>query len=169
MKYLLLFLLLLPVCAGAQINNIMARYPIDEPAMENLDDGIKGKWKFAEDTNRNNYYEVLRGDPYATDKYHIIFWGRGGTNAGYESNLHFSKIGRTRFINVPFSDRASSRRGYFFLKILDTDAGFTKMTAVAYNDTTLWNQPQEQIKKRISRNIGNPAYFRDTVHFYKVK
>ena len=40
MKSLILVLLLLPVFAQGQIRNVMAQHPVDEPSMENLEDGI---------------------------------------------------------------------------------------------------------------------------------
>jgi len=93
MKGLLFMLLLLPVFVKGQVRDVMAKYPIDAPSMDNLNDGILGRWKFEEDTNKNNFYEIIRRKPYALDKYHIKFWDRGGTNPSYEANMHFSKIG----------------------------------------------------------------------------
>ena len=40
MKSLILVLLLLSVFAQGQIRNVMAQHPVDEPSMENLEDGI---------------------------------------------------------------------------------------------------------------------------------
>ena len=169
MKSLFLLLLLLPVFAQGQIRNVMAQYPIDAPSMENLEDGIRGKWKFEEDTNKNNFYEIIRGTPYAEDRYHIMFWDRGGTNATYESNMHFSKIGTTLFINVPYFERGFTHKGYFFLKILNVNADFTKMTVATVHDTSLWDLSEAEVRERITRNVNNPAYYFDTVHLYKVK
>jgi len=162
-------LVLLPVLAAGQIKSVVARYPIDDPSIENLNDGILGRWKFEEDTNKNNFYEIIRGAPYAVDRYHILFWDRGGTNPTYESNMHFSKIGKARFINVPYFEGHFSHKGYFFLKILAVNADFTKMTAATVHDTTLWNLDKAGVKQRIASNVNNPAYYYDTVHFYKVK
>lgn len=178
MKKLLIVLLLLPLFVQGQIRNIVAKYPIDEPSVANLNDGIRGAWKFKEDTNKNNYYEIIRGNPYAEDRYHIKFWDRGGTNPTYESNLHFSKIGNTLFINVPYFELAVNvpstedhfaHQGFFFLKVLDVNADFTKMTVAAVHDTTLWNLDQAGVTKRITKNVNNPAYYSAPIHLYKVK
>lgn len=174
MKKLLLILLLLPAFVQGQISNIEAKYPIDGPSMKNLNDAILGRWRFEEDTNKKNFYEIIRHEPYQLDRYHIKFWDRGGTNPTYESNMHFSKIGNTQFINVPYFEENFTHEGFFFLKILETDAdpvtgNYIKMTAAVVNDTTLWNLNQAEVKQRIIQNINNPAYYSDTVHFYKMK
>ncbi len=168
MKSLLLILLLLPMLAEGQIRNIVAQYPIDGPSTENLNDGILGRWKFKEDTNKNNFYEIIRGKPYAEDKYHIKFWNRGGTNPTYESNMHFSKIANIQFINVPYFEANFSRNGFFFLKILEISPDFTKITAAVFHDNTLWELNQEDLSQRITQNVNNPAYFSDTVHLFKI-
>ena len=169
MKRLVLILLLLPVFAHAQVRNVMAQYPIDKPSMENLVDGITGNWKLREDTNKNNFYEIIIGSPYAEDKYHIKFWDRGGTNPTYESNLHFSKIGSTLFINVPYFETEFTHKGYFFLRILNISPDHSHITAAMVHDTNLWNLSEAEVKQHIEKNINNPAYYSDTVHLYKVK
>lgn len=168
MKKLLFILLLLPLFADGQVRNFVAQFPIDAPSMENLNDGIRGRWKFVEDTNKGNFYEVIRGKPYAEDKYHLKFWDRGGKNPTYESNMHFSKIGNILFINVPYFEGDFSHQGFFFLRVLDINPDFTKMTAELVHDTNLWNLKQAEVKQRISQNINNRAYYSDTLHFYKV-
>ena len=147
----------------------VARYPIDDPSTANLDDRILGRWKFEEDTNKNNFYEVIRRQPYAMDRYHVKLWDRGGTNPTYEANMHFSKIGDARFINVPYFEKGFTHMGFFFLKILEVNADFTKMTTATVHDTTLWELNQAGVKQRITRNVNNPSYYYDTVHFYKVQ
>jgi hypothetical protein len=169
MKNLLFILLLLPALADGQVRNIMAQYPIDDPLKENLNDGIRGRWKFEEDTNKNNFYEIIREKPYMLDRYHMKFWDRGGTNPTWEANMHFSKIGNTQFINVPYFEDNFTHQGFFFLKILEINADFTKITAAVLHDTELWDLTQTQVKQRITKNIGNPGYYRDIVHFYKMK
>jgi hypothetical protein len=169
MKNLLLLLLLLPILAAGQINTIVAKYPIDAPSKENLLDGILGKWKFKEDTDKNNFYEIIRRAPYNLDKYHLKFWNRGGTNPTYEANMHFSKIGNTQFINVPYFEENFTHKGFFFLKILDVNADFSKITAVVVHDTILWNLLEPEVRQRIIKTLNNPAYYQDTVHFYKIK
>ena len=162
-------LLILPAVSNAQIPRIMAQYPIDEPSKDNLNDAILGKWKFEEDTDKRNFYEIIREEPYMLDRYHIKFWNRGGTNPTYESNLHFSKVGQTRFINMPWFGEHFANKGFFFLKVLDVSPDKTRMTAAVVHDTTLWNLSQAEVKQRITRNVNNPFYYFDTVHLYKLR
>jgi hypothetical protein len=169
MKHLLLILLLFPALAIGQIRKIEAQYPISAPSMQNLHDGLRGRWKFAEDTDKNNFYEIIRGKPYAEDKYHIKFWDDGGTNPTYEANLHFSKVGKNLFINVPFFEHGFSNNGFFFLKVIDTNADFSKITAAIVHDTTLWNLDQDGVKQHIVQNMDNPAYYSGKVHLYKIQ
>lgn len=93
MKGLLFILLLLPVFVKGQVRDVMAKYPIDAPSMDNLNDGILGRWKFEEDTNKNNFYEIIRRKPYALDKYHIKFWDRGGQTLPTKRICIFRKSG----------------------------------------------------------------------------
>lgn len=84
-----------------------ATYPISEPSAEMMDDRVAGKWKMIEDPVPENYYEVYRADKVFKDEdvkylYHIRFWNRKGTNPTFESNLHFSKINKELFINLPY-------------------------------------------------------------------
>lgn len=169
MKHLLVILILLPLFAHAQVRSVLAQHPIDDATTENLNDGIIGNWKFREDTNKNNYYEVIRHKPYMMDRYHIKFWDRGGTNPTYESNLHFSKVGSVQFINVPYFEGDFEHRGYFFLRVLNVNAGDTEMTAALVGDKTLWDLDQAGVKKRMVQNLNNPKFYSDTVHLYKMK
>ena len=168
MKRYLLLLIFLPLFANGQVRNLVAQYPISAPSKENLKDGILGRWKFKEDTNKNNFYEIIRGNPYAEDKYHIKFWDRGGKNPSFESNMHFSKIGDLWFINVPYFERDFSRQGYFFLKVIDYSSDFTKLIAVVYHDNTLWDLSQEEVTRRITQNANISKYYTDTVHLFKI-
>ena len=161
--------LLLLLAGAAGVRNVVARFPIDEPSADNLHDGLVGKWKFEEDTNRNNFYEVIRKKPYALDRYHLRFWDHGGTHPTYEANLHFSKVGNALFINMPYFEENFTRKGFFFLKVLDTNSGFTKITAAIVGDNTLWEQSEAGVKQRIAKNMNNPSYFSDTIHLYKLQ
>jgi hypothetical protein len=147
----------------------VAKFPIDEPSMANLEDGLIGRWKFEEDTDKRNFYEIQRGDPYRSDRYHIKFWNRGGTNPTYEWNIHVSKIDGIQFINVPYyREGPRTHEGYLFLRILDANKDFTKMTTTTVYDTTMWELDQAEVKERIRKNLNNPSFYYDTVHFYKI-
>lgn len=169
MRNLLFILLLLPMMVDGQIKNGLAKYPIDEPSMENLNDWIIGRWKYTEDTNKNNFYEIIRRKPYQPDRYHIKFWNRGGTNASYESSIHFSKVGESLFINVPSVEMSFTNRCFFFLRVLDINADYTEITAALVTDKTMMDLDEHQVRIHIEDNMYDPAFYSDTVHLYKMK
>ncbi len=150
--------------------NTPARFPIEAPLKVNMKDGIIGIWKFAEDTDKNNYYEVTASRSSVPYQYHVKFFNYGGTNATYEGNIYFSNVGGSTFINVPYLDEKTSRRGFFFLKVIDENFGFSKITTATVDDTTLWSlNSSAAVRQRISENLKNPKFYSDTVHLYKVK
>ncbi len=153
--------------------NSVAQFPINEPATDTFNKGFVGKWKFEEDSNKNNYYQIEWGLPYSTDAYHAKFWDRGGKNRTIEMNIHFTKIGDAIFISIPYLESNEylmyKEKGYFFLKVIDINKDFTKMTTATVHDSTMWELNATGIRQRIIRNLDNPAYYFDTVHFYKIK
>ena len=171
MSKTLLFVLATLVIYSSSCNSV-AQFPINEPATDTFNDGLIGKWKFEEDSNKNNYYQILRGGYYGLDSYHIKFWDRGGKNATIETNINMTNIGGDIFISVPYLKGTGwgySIHGYFFLKVIDINKDFTKMTTATVYDSTMWELNATGIRQRIIRNLGNPAYYFDTVHFYKIK
>ncbi len=151
----------------------VAQFPINEPATDTFNKGFVGKWKFQEDSNKNNYYQIEWGLPYSTDAYHVKFWDRGGKNPTIEMNIHFTNIRGNIFVSVPYLKRGEEiwdyrPSGYFFLKVIDINKDFTKMTAATVHDSTMSELNAVGIRQRIARNLDNPAYYFDTVHFYKM-
>ncbi|MBL7683613.1 MAG: hypothetical protein JNK00_09665 [Flavipsychrobacter sp.] len=162
-----LILFILFVCMLVSSCNNVANFPIAPPDATATDDRIIGKWQFNEDTNANNYYEVYSG--YESNTYHIRFWDRGGTNPTYESNLHFSDVNGIRFINIPYFEEIGFLQ-YGFLKILDTDKDFTKITAAVVGDENIERiKSQEKLNAHITKNMNNPRFYSDTIHFYKIQ
>lgn len=159
-------LYILLVCLLATGCKNVANYPITKPASGVKDDRIIGKWKFEEDTNKNNYYEVYTAHKDYPNQYHVRFWNRGGTNPTYESNMHFSDVNGVRFINVPYFGDGPLQYG--FLKILSSNADYTTFTAAVVGDETMQRiKTQQLLKAHIIKNINNPKFYSDTVHFFK--
>jgi len=147
----------------------VANYPISNYIATYQDSRIIGNWKFIEDTDKRNFYEVRKAH-IDTGGFHVKFWDRGGTNPTYEANMYFSKIGGSLFINVPYWEGHFNNQGYFFLRVLEVNADFTKMTTATLYDTTLRSLGSStEVRERIAKNLNNPAYYYDTAHFYKVK
>lgn len=163
-----------------------ATYPIREPSAEMMDDRIMGKWKFSEDTNKLNYYEVyLANKECCPNQYHIRFWNRGGSNPSFESNGHFSKIGKETFFNVPYFETRETphafpvtgddkyemfpNSGFMFLHILEANKAYDKITAAVVGDTTMRSlENSEQVYNFVKANMNKPAFYSDTVHLYKI-
>jgi hypothetical protein len=152
-------------------------HPIEDPLASNLDDRIIGKWKYEEDTNKMNFYEVTRSNV-DKNQYHVKFWNRGGTNPTYEANIHLSDISGTKFINVPYWEQVADNgdlndmvdKGFFFLKIIQVDRNFSRITTATVNDPALTGlKSKKEVKQYLSRNLNNPGRYSDTAHFYKVK
>lgn len=153
----------------------ISTYPITAPSAEMEDGRIIGKWKFEEDSNSNNFYEVTEG--YYPHEYHVKFWDRGGTNPTYEANTHFSKIADVRFINVPYFENNPDRKGagglfrnegYMFLRILDENDDFSKIIAAVVGDETMrkWEN-SEQVHDYVMQNMDKKIFYSDTIHLYK--
>lgn len=167
----LLFSLIIFSCGTPSV------YPIDNPSAKTKDNRIIGKWKYENDTNKANFYAISKSvDPY---KYHVKFWNRGGTNPTYEANIYFSKIGKTKFINVPYWEKTSqtgddfkdwTNRGYFFLRILKINKDFTRITTATVNDEKIKAiKSKAELRRYLSKNINNPNICSDTASFYKLK
>jgi hypothetical protein len=148
----------------------VATFPISDAVQENTDDRIIGKWKAIEDTNKNNYFEVLAAHPNFKNQYHVTIWDRGGTNATYEANCYFSKVGVTRFLNIPYWEGDFENRGYIFLKIIDVDDKFERLTTSTVKDFSLRSlKSKEEVKAHISKNLKKPDFYSDTLHFVRMK
>lgn len=172
MKKHLPILLLLPVVAFFSCTHV-AKYPMDEPMAELVFDGIKGTWKAEEDTDKNNIIVITK----ATDsyKYDLKYWEKGGTNPKYESQVHFSKINDALFLNVACWDdlRYNSYYqmvGYAFFKVVYATPDFSKMALAHVVDPELEHMTTTlEIFNRMARNLNNKAYYKDTIHLYKVQ
>jgi hypothetical protein len=150
--------------------NSVAMYPIDNTPAENQESRITGKWKIVEDTDKHNYYAVSAAKGGQPGLYHVIFWDKGGKSPTYEGNIYFSRVGGERFINVPIWLDEKQRNGYFFLRVLDVDAGFTKMATATVCDTTLGQlKSSDEVRSLITGNLKKPQFYCDTAHFYKVQ
>lgn len=153
----------------------VATYPISQPTDNCIENRINGVWKFREDTNSKNFYEIYQRDSTWTNTYHTRFWNRGGENPTYEGNIFFSKIGKTLFINVPYwdydevNDKYFQNKGYMFLKIVAANAAFDKLTVAVVNDTTMRRlKNSDEVRAYVTKNMNNKSFFQEEKHFYKV-
>lgn len=169
------------VCAmGLYSCGTPSPFPLTFPNSKDADDRIAGNWKMVEDTNKHNFYEITKRAGEGDFFYHVRFFNRGGSNPTYEATIFFSSIWGTKakFINVPYMTKAADGKGdgmgwiehgYFFLRIIDANSDFTKITTATVNSPELpefrrWVQLQNFMRE----NYDNPKIYSDTVHFYKV-
>ncbi len=172
MKKYLLIVFLIPVLYLFGCKNV-AKYPMDPPSPDFVFDGVIGKWRVEEDTDKNNFIEVTKGRK--DYRYHVIYWEKGGTNPTLETYVHFSKLNSDIFLNALCWDEYREKgyfqqAGYMFFKVVYMTPDFSKMAFTVVNDTTLGNlQSSLEVFNRVAKNLNNKAYYSDTTHLYKVQ
>jgi len=150
-------------------NNI-STFPIGQPDQALDDDRLIGKWKFEEDTNKNNFYEVYTAHVDYPHQYHVRFWNRGGTNPTYETNVYYSTVNGDRFLNIPYFTNPLEGNWYIFVRILEVNKDGSKMTgAVVGDESMLGLKSEKAVHDYIAQNMNKPGFYIDTVHFFKVK
>jgi hypothetical protein len=171
MKKTILAIALLVTAMSLSSCEGVSKYPISDAYPENNDDRIIGKWKVKEDSAKNDYYEITAAHPNFRNQYHFKVWDRGGTNPSYEGNCYFSKVGVTRFLNIPFhDDEMKDGGGYIFLRILEENEAFDNVTTTTVCDTNMRTLgSKEAVKAFIAKNLKNKLFYCDTAHLYKVK
>jgi hypothetical protein len=144
----------------------VSTYPIQAPYLAVTDDGFCGKWKIEEDTSKAFTCIVTKA---ADKKYHIQVWEGKNQNPNYEANAFFTKIGNVTFLNVPCRESIEAPAGYLFMRVLYANADFSKMTTCTVNDTTMRAlKNTSSVRDLIVKNMDNPKFYYDTVHFYKL-
>ena len=177
MKNLILIFCVL-LAAGCQS---FSKYPISDAKADLYDMRLYGKWKFAEDTNKNNYYLVQKDHDPGTNKYHVMFFDRGGKNRTFEGSIYFSKVGDALFLNIPCWVRHADKYtdaikdyeetgGYFFIRVIDANGDYSKLTTATVLDDGLARlKSSKEVYTHIARHMNEPTYYHDTAHFYKVQ
>jgi hypothetical protein len=179
---ILLFTLFMVCCKS------YSKYTIDEKPLIKIDTGLLGIWRAIEDTDKanfilvqNNYDVKHRLADYNPDdySYYITYMDRHGKNPHFQQFATFiSEIENIKFLNVlyhytPYVDHHfienESASGYFFVRLIDLSADHRKITTAIIADTTLKDiTSSKEVKTRIMKNINNPTFYSDTLHFYKV-
>lgn len=151
------------------LNKYCAKFSLDEPHIP-ADTDLIAIWKMQEDVDEHNYFVVER---YKYDQFVFTYMNRGGSNRTYENGgAFFSKIGNvpsvaTDFINVGCYNRETNSMGYFFLKAEVGNRGWD-ITLSLVADTTLKDiTSREALRERFARNLNNPHFYKQPVHFHK--
>lgn len=167
------WLIVLPLLVLFSCTNV-AKYPMDEPMAELVNDNIIGKWAAQEDSDKTNIIVITKSSD--SFKYDLKYWDNSGTNPKYESQVFFSKINDALFLNVACWDdvrdnnKYCQKVGYLFFKIVYATPDFSKMALTNVADPELQNLTSTlAVFNKIAKNLNNRSYYHDTVHFYKVQ
>ena len=181
---LCLFALFLGACKS------IAKYPIDDKPCILIDNSLLGAWTAAEDTDQANYIlvqdynDVFQHDEGTNSidrKYAYYFscmtgHGKYATYGQLESFV--SKVGKSMFFNIPYRNEVINKRtgeftgdvirGYFFIRIIDINPSKTEMITALVADTSLVKlKSSKELRNYIAKNIDNPRFYSDTLHFRK--
>ena len=128
--------------------------------------------------NNERCYYVTRVDADGRNP-HYYFWG-----------VFLSTVGREMYFNVSYLYQplpvkstappdpkewyaretysvADEESGYFFVHIINIS--HNSMTTAVVADTTLkYLTSAKEVRNRIEKNLNNPGFYSDTLHFYKV-
>ena len=168
------------------------------PLAANLDTNLYGIWKAKEDTSSRDYFIVQSNQQvfneyldiyknankewtseeghrsvlkrYEQNKYGylITYMNHAGTNP---ICLHWpvflSKIRTTTFFNI--GGKEGNLEGYMFARIVQIDLKQNNFTVAMVADTTLRALKNSmEVRDRLEKNLNNPAFYKDTFHFFKV-
>jgi hypothetical protein len=96
-----------------------------------------------------------------------------GMNPHYNAfGAYLSKIGDEKFLNVNYwhdtSGKNQREEGYFFVRLLRVTPD-TIITTVVSDRSMRTLISSKAVRDKIQKNLNNKAFYKDTVHFYKVK
>ncbi len=112
-------------------------------------------------------------------EYAITRMDGNGRGAHYQQWGSFlSKVGDATFFNIMYNHTPDEHgeyisekkeEGYFFLRLIRVNkAGDTMITAVVADTAMRSMKSSKAVRNRIAKNLNNPAFYSDTLHFYKV-
>ncbi len=173
----------------------VARYTIDEKPVVKIDKNLLGIWKAAEDTDKNSiifvqtsedminrfksrytnpdhdtmfqsiYDETINAHKKNKDYVYYITYLRYGGLYYQEWSTFLSKINNETFLNIGRLN--GPLHGFAFVRIISTT--YDKITVATVADTTLGNlNSTKEVRNRLEKNLYNPAFYKDTLHFYRV-
>ena len=144
-----------------------ARYPIDEKPEVKVDKRLFGKWILTEEhegkyrVDSDIVYMLTKEDDY---QYHVLLRAKKDGKYVEDSTIaYLSKIDKEPFVNIYLKDDPG---GYIFLKIVKIDADKILATSLA---DTMTVTSAAQVRALMTKNLRNPAFYRDTVEFSRVK
>jgi hypothetical protein len=146
-----------------------AKYPIDAVPSVKMDQRLVGTWKAKEKkgnklvTDNDVLYMMHKQNDY---EYMVIL----KTNKKKETETttaYLSDVNKALFLNVYVKGDTA---GYSFFRILDIDAKGNKVTVASIADTTMNALTSSaQVRERITKNLNNPLFYKDTVYLIRAK
>ncbi len=112
-------------------------------------------------------------------KYFITRFTAHGKNPQYQQwDAFLSKVKAEKFININYAytpytngryETERETHGYFFVRLMKVNTTYDSMAITIATDTTLRSTTSsKEVRKMIQRNLDNPAFYKDTLHCYKV-
>ncbi len=168
-----------------------SKYRIDEKPEIKIDSSLFGIWKAVEDTDKANYIlvqshsDIVAGTGstdssfYNTYFYYFTYMSRHGTNRRYEKfNAFLSKVENVNFLNIVYSYTPhvggefkieQTEEGYLFVRLIYLNHTKDSLITTIVADTTLkYLAGTDMVRKQIRDKLNAPAFYADTMHFYKV-
>ena len=154
-----------------------AKYPIDEKPSVKIDSRLLGTWIAIEkkkprvSSDADMEFTMSKQD----ELHYLISIDEKGMHKPEKqtTNAFLSKINTVEFLNI--SDNAKSRgttdtSGYIFLKVLGVNAKAGTLTLVNIADTTMnLLTSSAQVRERITKNLDNPSFYKDTIEFHRIR
>jgi len=144
-----------------------AKYPIDDRPNVKVDKRLFGKWILTEEhegkyrVDSDIVYTLTKENDY---KYHVLLRAKkDGRYVEDSTTAYLSKIDKEPFVNIYLKDDPG---GYIFLKIVKVSADKILATSLA---DTMTVTSAAQVRTLMTTNLKNPAFYKDTVEFSRVK
>ena len=163
-----------------------SRYSIDQQPQISIDTRMLGTWKAIEDTDAKNcvvvqcYRDLFhKSGPSFADSvknagnYYITYLNRHGRNPLYQQFEAFlSKVQNAYFLNFHYDNATwedTTEYGFVLVKFIRINPTYDTVITALVADTSLKKITcSASLRKRISAHLNNPAFYSDTLHFYKV-
>jgi hypothetical protein len=130
-----------------------------------LGDESSGEGQY-KDYKKFNYYITEADNSAAQTKYMQWTGFVSKVNGATFMNLSESYIQNNEGLDL---ESGTNQDKYYFLRILSINEGRNIIKAVAVQDSTLkYMKNTTQVRNYIARNLNNPTFYGDTVHFYKI-
>ncbi len=146
-----------------------ARYPIDNTPSVKVDARLMGGWKVKE--KKGNKMVSTDDMVYMINKHndfeYMLVTKTGRKKEAETTTAFLSDVNKVQFLNVYIKGDTA---GYSFFRILDINEAGNKLTIAGIADTTMRSLTSaEQVRERITKNLNNPAFYRDTAYLFKTK